>query len=188
MKYIIKLFILPFVIALLFTGCRKLETLPYYENGTSVVLTASKTTVIPTASDSANNVIDFNWTSPKYATDSNSYKFIIELDSSGRNFSKKVTRTLTGKRTTSFTGKQLNSILADFGFPPSQAYGIDARVVASYANNNEQLKSNVVKFTVTSYLVPITLVPSSTNPVVLQVSNASSTAISFNWNASPYGS
>jgi starch-binding outer membrane protein SusE/F len=188
MKYINKFLLLPFVIALIFTACRKVDSLPYYNNGTNVVLTASKTTVTPTAADSVTNVIDFTWTSPKYASDTNTYKYIIELDSSGRNFSKKVTRTLSGKLTTSFTGQQLNSILADFGFAPSQAYGLDARVVSSYSNNNEQLKSNIVKFTITPYLVPITLVPSSTNPVVLLVSNASNTAISFNWNASTYGS
>jgi hypothetical protein len=175
-------------VSVFLTACDKMDDLPSYEKGTAITLTASKTSVIPTAADSVTNIVDFFWTSPKYATDTNTYKFILEIDSSGRNFAKKVTRILSGKLTTAFTGKQLNSILADFGFAPSQAYGLDIRVVSSYANNNEQYKSNLVKLTITPYLVPITLVPSSTNPVVLQVSNASNTAISFNWNASPYGS
>src|SRR5436190_651466 len=188
MKQLINKLILATGIIFLISSCHKVADLPYYNNGEAVALTASKTTIAVTAADSANNVVDFTWTSPKYATDTSTYKFVIEIDSANRNFSKKVTRTVSGSRSTSFTGKQLNTILADLGFATNQQYGLDVRVTSSYANNNEQLKSNTVKIIITPYLVPITLVPSSTAPVVLQVSNASNTAISFNWNASPYGS
>jgi hypothetical protein len=188
MKQFINKLMLAMGVIFLISSCHKVADLPYYNNGEAVALTASKTTIAVTAADSANNVVDFTWTSPKYATDTSTYKFVIEIDSANRNFSKKVTRTVSGSRSTSFTGKQLNTILADLGFAPNQQYGLDVRVTSSYANNNEQLKSNVIKLIITPYLIPITLVPSSTAPVVLQVSNASNTAISFNWNASPYGS
>jgi hypothetical protein len=189
MKYINKLFLpLAAFITLLFAGCDKMDVLPHYEDGTAVTLTASKTAVTATAADSANNVIDFAWTSPKYSVDTSTYKFILEVDSSGRNFSKKVTRTLSGSLHASYTGKQFNSILADFGFAPSQTYGLDVRVTSSQANNNERKFSNVVKITINSYAVPITLTPSSSSPVVLLVSNATNTAVSFNWTPSPYGS
>ena len=87
----------------------------------------------------------------------------------------------------SFPGQQLNNILAAFGFAPGQTFSFDIRVTSSYGNNNDQLKSNVITVKITSYLVPITLVPSSTNALVLLVSNATNTAVSFNWNSSPYG-
>src|SRR5262249_7597101 len=153
----------------------KVADLPYYKNGAAVTLTASKTAVTPTAADSATNVVSFAWTSPKYATDSSTYKFIVEIDSTGRNFSKEVTRVVTGSLNTAFTGNQLNSIMADFGFAANQVVSLDIRVTSSYGNNNERLLSNVVKLNVTPYLVPITLVPSSNAPIVLLVSNATNT-------------
>ncbi|HSV09463.1 MAG TPA: SusE domain-containing protein, partial [Hanamia sp.] len=60
-------------------------------------------------------------------------------------------------------------------------------VTSSYANNNELYQSNAVSVAMTPYLVPVTLAPSSANPLVLQIANATANAISFNWNASPYG-
>ena len=163
-----------FVIA----GCRKVEDLPYYDKGKAVTLTASKTTIAPAAADSTNNVVTFSWTNPEYATDSTNQKFILEIDSAGRNFSKKVTSVVTGTLNTGFTGQQLNNILAGFGFAPGQTFSFDIRVISSYANNNEPYISNVIKVDITSYKVPITLAPSSSSPLVLQVSNATNTAVS----------
>ncbi len=172
---------------LLLAACHKVEDLPYYENGSAVTLTASSTTIAPTAADSANSVVTFSWTDPKYATDSANQKFILEIDSTGRNFSKRVTKVVNGTSGVSFTGQELNNILAGFGFAPGQKFSFDVRVISSYANNNERLNSNVIKVDITSYKVPITLTPSSTAPLVLDVSNATRDAVSFNWNASPYG-
>jgi hypothetical protein len=169
-------------------ACKKIEDLPHYGNGTAVTLSASSTAIVPTPGDSTNNVVTFSWTNPGYATDSATQKFILELDSTGRNFSKKVTKVVSGALDVSFTGQELNNILAGFGFAPGQTFSFDVRVVSSYANNNEQLNSNVVQVDITPYRVPITLVPSTPGPIVLEVNNATNTAVSFNWNASPYGS
>ena len=137
-----------FVIAitLVITGCHKVEDLPYYDNGNAVTLTASTTSIVPTAADSVIMWLLFSWTNPEYSTDSSTYKFVLEIDSTGRNFSKKVTKVVNGARDISFTGQELNNILAEFGFAPGQTFGFDVRVMSSYANNNEQLKSNVIKF------------------------------------------
>lgn len=170
-----------------FTSCDKKDTLALYGKGHDITLTASKTTIAPTAADSSTNVVTFSWDNPEYATDSATQKFILEVDSAGRNFATKRTRTITGTLSTSFTGKQLNDMLADFGFAPGQTFSFDIRVTSSYGNNNELRRSNAIKVTIASYLVPITLAASSTSPLVLQVSNASNTAVSFNWNSSPYG-
>ncbi len=188
MKNIFKFFILAVTIVFVITACKKVEDLPYYAAGKAVVLTASKTAVAPAPADSATKVISFSWTSPEYKQDSSSYKFILEIDSTTRNFAKKTTRVVTGTLNMSFTGQQLNNILADFGFTPGQQFSFDIRMVSSYGNNNEQIKSNTIKVDIKSYLVPITVVPSSASPLVLQVSNASNTAVSFNWNASNFGS
>ena len=80
-----------------FSACHKVEDLPFYSEGKAVTLTASKTAVVASPADSTKGVVAFSWTSPGYATDSSTYKFNIEIDSAGRNFSKKTIRTITGK-------------------------------------------------------------------------------------------
>ena len=150
-------------IALVMAGCHKVADLPYYENGTAVTLTSNKTSVAPTPADSLNSVVTFNWTSPKYATDTSTYKFVLEIDSSGRSFSKKVTKTVIGNLTTSLTGKELNAILLNYGFSLGVAYDVDFRIVSSYGNNNEQYTSNVVKVSVTPYNDPSVLTTEKTS-------------------------
>lgn len=186
---LLKNIILPITGIILFmAACHKIDDLSYYEKGSAVTLSASSTTIAPTAADSSKPVVSFFWSDPGYAIDSSSQKFVLEIDSATRNFSKKITREVLGKKSMAFTGKELNDILAEFGFAPGQTFSFDIRVISSYANNNERYESNVIKVDISSYRVPVALTPSSTSPVVLQVSEATNTAISFNWNASPYGS
>lgn len=188
MRPINKLLLLLTGLVLFLAACDKVKDLPYYNKGTAVTLTASSTAIAPTAADSANQVVTFSWSNPEYATDSSNQKFILEIDSAGRNFSHRVTKEVTGVRNISFTGQELNNLLAGFGFAAGQKFSFDIRVISSYANNNERLNSNVIKVDISSYKVPVKLNASSTAPIVLQVNNATNTAVSFNWNASPYGS
>jgi len=187
MRYINKLVFLSIAVSLVLMSCEKIGQLPFYENGTAVTLTASKTSITPTAADSAANVITFSWSDPKYATDSAKQKFIFAIDSTD-DFAHAVTIQVNGALSMSLTGNQLNNILADFGLPAGSPFNMKARITSSYANNNEQYRSNIVTVAMTPYLVPITLTPSSTAALTLQVSNATQNAISFNWNSSPYGS
>jgi hypothetical protein len=188
MKYLIKISLFAVLLASVITACSKMDSLTLYSNGTPVVLTASSTNIAPAPSDSNKVVASFSWTNPSYATDSNTQKFILEVDSAGRNFSKKIVSMVIGKPSISFTGKQLNDMLADFGFTPGQSFSFDIRVTSSYGNNNEQLKSNVISVKIASYLVPITLTPTATTDLTLLVTNSSNNAITFNWNKSEYGS
>jgi hypothetical protein len=173
----------------LLTDCSKVGNLPntHFANGNAPVLTSTSTNITPAPADSNKVVATFTWSNPHYATDSATQKFILEIDSTGRNFSKEMTSIVSGSLGISFTGAQLNTLLANFGFAPGQTFTFDIRVTSSYGNNNEQYHSNVITVKITSYLVPITLTPSSSNAIVLLVSNATSKAISFNWNASNYG-
>ena len=136
------------------TSCEKIEDLPYYDKGTVVTLTPSTTTVTPTPADSTTQVISFSWTDPAYATDTSTYKFILELDSTGRNFSKKITKEVIGKRTVGFTGREINTALLNYGFAIGVPKVVDVRIVSSYGNNNEQYISNVVKVTITPFNDP----------------------------------
>src|ERR1700712_1702299 len=91
-------------------ACNKKDSLTTYANGNAVVLTSSTATVSAAASDSSKNVLALNWTSPKYSSDSNTYKYVVQIDSSGRNFTKPVSTTISGKLVDSITGKQINDI------------------------------------------------------------------------------
>lgn len=146
-----------FLVPVLFLGvvaCDKKADLPVFENGTAPVLTASATTIAAAPSDSNNVAVIFSWSNPKYATDSSKVKYIIEIDSAGRNFAKAASKEITGSLSSSYLAKELNSILLNYGFKFNVAYDVDVRLISSYANNNEQYTSNTVRLKVTPYKIP----------------------------------
>ena len=150
-----------FNLVLLFTGmaaiivaCDKADTLPLYSNGTASTLSPSSTTIAPAPADSNKTVLTLSWTSPKYATDSSKYKYTIEIDSAGKNFSKPYTRVETGKLSSSFTAKELNNFLVGRGYAFNAPVDMEIRMTSSYANNNERLTSNIIKVKMTPYKVP----------------------------------
>jgi hypothetical protein len=156
MKYISRIMVALVVLAVAITACNKVGDLPNYGSttGTTSVLTADKTTLAALPADSNNVGITFSWTNPKYATDSASQKFVLEIDSAGKNFSKGVTKIVTGALKTSFTNKEMNNILLGFGFQFNVAYGVDIRLTTSYGNNNEKIVCNTIKVMMTPYKVP----------------------------------
>jgi hypothetical protein len=135
-------------------ACNKVEDLPHYGNGTASVLSTSATTVAPQPADSNNTALTLSWTSPKYATDSGNIKYTIEIDSTGKNFSKPYTKEVLGKLSTSFTAKELNNLLLLRGYAFNVPVDMDVRLTTSYANNNERIVANTVKVKMTPYKVP----------------------------------
>jgi starch-binding outer membrane protein SusE/F len=187
MKYLSKL-IVALLLITAFAACKKIADVPFSPNGKAVTLNLSANMVSPAPGDSAKNALTLFWTSPRYAQDSSLYKFVIEIDSTGRNFAKEYTLTAIGRLDTTLTGKALNDILAGLGVVAGAPSSIDVRVTSSYGNNNEAYTSNVITIKATPYVVPITVTPSSTDPIVLNVQNATANAITLNWNATGYGS
>jgi len=169
--------------SLFLVACDKADDLPLFEAGQPVSLTASTTTVAPTAADSTKAVVNFTWSDPEYATDTAKYKFIVEIDSAGRNFTSPYTKELLGQKNFSLTGREINAILLSKGFELGKAHGLDVRVTSSYANNNERYQSNVVKIMVTPFADPSKLTASATS-VTGTLSTASEKAITFNWTPS----
>ncbi|HEY0039526.1 MAG TPA: SusE domain-containing protein [Flavisolibacter sp.] len=154
MKALLKITLLVAVIAVLFTACKKVDELPFYGDGTAPTLTASATTVAPAAADSNNIVLRLNWTNPKYATDTTNYKFTVQIDSAGKNFSRPDTKVVLGTSGATFTAKELNNFLVARGYAFNAPVDMDVRVISSYANNNERLTSNVVRIKMTPYKIP----------------------------------
>lgn len=169
------------ITAMLFTACDKAEELTLFGSGTAPVLSSSSAAVAPTATDSNNVAVTFSWSFPKYATDSATVKYVIEIDSSGRNFSKAVSKTISGAVNYGYIAKELNAILLGFGFAFNTPYDIDVRVTSSYANSTELYKSNVLKLRVTPYKIP----PKIALPASLKlfiVGNATAGGDATGWN------
>lgn len=148
-------FILMLIIAVAtLASCSKVEDLPVYSSGENITLSANKTAVTTAPADSNNVAISFTWSDPKFTTATTNQKFVVQIDSAGRNFAKAVSKTVNAAFTTSYTGKELNQILLGFGFAFNVAYNIEVRLVGSFGNNNDQKISNVLRISATPYKVP----------------------------------
>ena len=86
MKYLSKIILSALLISTLVIACKKEGALPSYSSGNTPVLTASKAAVAATPADSDNVVLNLTWTNPVYANDSTTTKYVVEVDSTGRNF------------------------------------------------------------------------------------------------------
>ena len=153
MKNIIKLLSVATVL-LAFASCHKVADLPLYGAGTKPTLAASATIIAPIAADSNKVALILSWTDPLYATSSANVKYTIEIDSAGKNFSNPALKVVTGALNTSFTGKDLNTILLNRGYAINSTVSLDVRVTSSYANNNESLSSDLIRIKYTIYKVP----------------------------------
>ncbi|MFY8126955.1 MAG: SusE domain-containing protein [Chitinophagaceae bacterium] len=154
MKKINKFLVMLTAAIALFASCTKVEDLPVYSTGGDVTLSANKTAVTTAPADSNNVALTLNWSDPKFSTVATNQKFVVQIDSAGRNFTKAVSRTVNAVLTTGFTGKEFNNILLGFGFAFNVSYSVEIRVIASYGNNNDQKISNVLRISATPYKVP----------------------------------
>lgn len=154
MKRYIKLLSAVVLGLVFFTACEKADKLPFYGEGVATTLSAASTTVAPIPADSNKYSLILNWTDPKYAQDPKLYKFVIEIDSTTKNFSRAYTRTVIGKLTDSIVAKDLNNVMLGWGFEFNKAYDLDVRITASYGNNNELKYSNILKIRATPYKIP----------------------------------
>ncbi len=188
MKNIFKIFIAATGVLGFITACNKVDNLtkvdalPVYQLGVSPVLSSSVSTVAPTLADSSNVVINFSWTNPKYSNDSATTKYMLEIDSTGKNFANKNSKTVFGVLNTSLSGRELNAILLNLGFKLGISQAIDVRLISSYNNNNERYTSNVLKIMVTPFADPAVLVTQYT-AVTVTLPNASLPSNTFSWSA-----
>jgi len=186
MKNISKIFLAALSLIVLLTACNKidnlykLDALPLYEKGMSPVLAVSSASVAPTLADSSKSIVTFSWTNPKYSNDSATTKYIIEIDTTGSNFTKALQIITIGSLSSSPTGRELNAILLNLGFKVGVAQTIDVRVLSSYGNNNERYASNTVKVTVTPFAEGAGL-KASASSITTALLTAGTKAIDFSW-------
>jgi hypothetical protein len=144
-----------------FYGCdKKLGSLPVYKTGSSPVLTSSSTTLTPIATDSTTSVLKLTWTNPNFATDSATVQYILQIDSTGKNFANAVNDTIIAALWDTLTGAQLNYIAYNvYGIGLRTAGSLDVRLIASYANNDDEKISNTVTIAYTPYVIPPLVTP-----------------------------
>lgn len=176
MKYLSRIIVCLTIASTLIMSCKKEGALPSYATGVAPVLSSSKATIAATPADSSNNIVTISWSDPAYANNSASTKYVLEIDSVGRNFAKAATVTVIGKLSKTFTGKEFNDILLGLGFNFNVAYGIDVRVTSSYANNNDMKVSSILKLTATAYKVPPKVALPTSNRLFIVGG-----ATTFNW-------
>lgn len=141
-------------LALGFASCDKVDDLPLYGAGTASTIKASATSIAPAPADSNNVVLSVSWTYPNHATDSANIKYTVQMDSATKNFAAPYTVVVMGKPKADFIAKELNNFLLSRSYAFNVPVTMEIRMISSYANNNEQLKSNVIVVTVTPYKVP----------------------------------
>lgn len=183
MKSTLNSFIIALLGLLVITSCNKVKDLPYYSKGNAPDLGVSATSVTPALADSSKSILTLTWTDPKYATDSSHVKFVIEIDTAKGSFAKPFTRTVTKVLSTSFTGRDLNTIVLNYGYSLGKPVNVDIRVRSSYANNNETYISNIQRISITPYSDPSKLTSENTS-VSGTLATGSQHSNTFTWSPS----
>ncbi len=174
MRLITKYSLLVLSLVIMLSACEKVNDLPFHVEGNGPVLTVSSASIAPAVADSNKLVLTLNWTSPEFSTLASNYKYVVQLDVAGSNFANPLERVITQSDSlhTTYIAKELNTFLLDKGYPFSVAVDVEARVVASYANNNDQKISNKATLKFTPYVVPPKVNPPASQTLFL-VGNSS---------------
>jgi starch-binding outer membrane protein SusE/F len=169
--YLSKTFLACAAVISLLGACTKASS-PYYASGKYPLLQTTTTTVALTATDSLNTAFVLSWSDPKYPTPfPGPALFTIQIDSAGHNFLQPTILTVSGSLLDSMTAKQINTLVLGMGGTYNVPYTIEARVISSYSNNNDQLTSNTITIKVTPYVTPPKVTPPAGNQLFL-VGNA----------------
>ena len=167
MKKLFKIFFGAAIVATAFSSCDKAKDLEVATNGNAPVLSSSVATYAPTAADSLTGKIVLNWTDPKYASDPTTSRYVLEIDSAGRNFVQAKTITTIGKLTQAIIAKDLNNLLLSIGFKINVPGTMQVRLKSSYNNFNEQFTSNTIAIGVTPYIIPPKIAVPASNKLFL---------------------
>lgn len=154
------------LMAVLFISCKKDENQVVYNGGTAPVLTASSTNaMILLIANKDNQALKFTWTNPEYqfntGVSSQDVTYTVQFDTTGSNFTnpKIGQKSISKELSTTFTVKDINTILLGMGLAENMPHNMEIRVKSSLANNSVPLYSNVLKIVITPYLDVVYPVP-----------------------------
>jgi len=166
MKNMFKLFFSSLLL-FIFSSCEKDENKIYFEGGTPPVLSSNLAATIPLSFANADKeAIKLSWTNPDYkfttGVSSQGVNYLIEIDTTGANFTNPKRRTLAiaNSLNKTITQGELNDYLLNtLELKPSMSHNIELRVTSSLIGNSIPLPSNVLKFAVTPYSIPPKVAP-----------------------------
>ena len=144
------------IITSFISSCDKIDPkddLTSYSASTAPTITLSANSIVLTSATATEKALEISWTDPGLGADSASQKYLIEIDTTGGNFTDAVRKTVYGILDTSFTHEELNDIVLSYRLPLDASKTFDVRVTASYKNNNDRVISNTHSYTVTPYSV-----------------------------------
>ncbi len=141
------------VLFLLISSCRQNNDYEIEMAG-PLALTASKSEIVLTQKQAANEAVNFTWTSGSNQGTSSSISYILQVDQKGSNFAKALTFDM-GKAVyaKSLTVAELNNDLLNYWkVSPNTATQLEARIVATIHSDPEtQDISPVFSFSATAY-------------------------------------
>ena len=154
-----KIFLMLMAAATLFTACKKEEKATVSANiaAPKVTVPTSGTTLAVTAADT-NKTVKIKWDKADYGVQA-VVSYFIQIDSAGRNFTKKATITTTGADSVNMTlGALNNQILNTLKLAPNVPSAIELRTGA-HIYGKDTVYSAPVKLMVTTYkeLAPVKL-------------------------------
>jgi hypothetical protein len=161
MKNIFKLFFLSLLL-FIFCSCEKDENKIYLEEGIPPVLISSVSITIPLSFANADkDALKLSWTNPNYkfttGVSSQNVNYLIEIDTTGANFTNPKRKTLAianGLNKTITQGELNDYLLNTLELKAAMPHNIEMRVTSSLNVNSVVLPSNVLKFVVTPYAIP----------------------------------
>jgi starch-binding outer membrane protein SusE/F len=173
---------------LLLWSCEKEENKIFYEGGTNPVLTSSRTGTIPLSfGNKDQEAVKIAWTNPDYrfttGLSSQTVAYQIEIDTTGANFTnpKRKIISISQDLSLSISQNDLNDyLLNQLQLTTGVSHNIEMRVTSTIGTA-VPLYSNILKFTVTPYVIPPKVTPPSTGKLFI-VGNATPGGDATGWN------
>ncbi len=156
-------------------------TAQFSKSKVAFAATSSVTSVSASAKDSLTSVVSLTWNDPKFTAGGiNQSIFTVWVSPTGTNFANFGSKVFSGVLTGSLLGKELNGMALKLGGTIGQTITLDVKVVASLANNTEQISSNVLQIAVSPY-GDLSLTSSPTK-IITSAANSLNVGATFTWN------
>lgn len=165
MKFLNKLSLSVLLMITTVIGCKKDETLNYFEGGKPSVLsstTANNSSLPLNNTDKDNVLFKLSWTNPDYkfttGVSSQTVTYTIEIDSAGKSFNsskKKSIEISSGALSKEIKVGEMNDYLLNvLKFNTTTVQELEIRIKSNLMNNNGVLYSNVLRYKATAYPLP----------------------------------
>lgn len=142
------------LVLLMFVACKKDETKIMAAAGTAPVLTVSTPSIILEEENANETALNFNWTASSFGYNAG-VTYALQYDLPGNDFKAPKEVSAANRLTQAFTVAEFNAMANQLGLTPDVATDMELRVKATISDNYAPAYSQVIKVTVTPYLIEI---------------------------------